>query len=840
MKLLPKLSLFTVFLVTLTALITIFFSVNTIKLILHDLNSQLFQKELDTIHEFITEEYLRLQSKGLEQEDEDYQQVLTQLKKQFTATEQYSGGQLVILDRLGETILHAGKNDKPINMMPIKEQHKKNLSTLALTWQGDGPVKNAQFMADDLNVFYKKIPQWDMGLLIALEHDELYFQLNEYIDGIVKGFFLVLLVALFIGFYFSQFMVKRIKEALNQIQAIIQGNMSARIENIRGQDEITELKKGLNSMTEIIYEKMLKQARAELKAVKSQKSSQKQHALLTAFINAMPELAFILDEDGEYIEIFGSHNDLLYRQKEMLQNKNLNDILPEPLSQQIMNTIKVTLETQETQVLQYEMQIGDELKTFEGYVAVLDYEDQSRTDKRMVVWNAHDITKQIEAQKQAHQLSLFDPLTELPNRRLLLERLDQEIARAKRHEQFGALLFIDLDNFKTINDSCGHRIGDLLLKQTANRLIKLLRREDLACRLGGDEFVVLLPNLENNIITASSQAQTIAQKVLEVIQKPYELDNQPHQISCSIGIVLFPEGDRDSHDLIKYADIAMYQAKGEGKNTIRLFAVHMQELLENRLQLQNDLREALKKDALSIHLQPQYNAKGNIISAEALVRWEHPEKGFISPAEFIPIAEESGLVHSLGKSVMEMVLQELQTILGMDLPTSFRRIAINVSPWQFARTDFIDEVKGLLEKYRVPAHYLELEITEQTLVGNFSSFSEKMKTMQQMGIHFAIDDFGTGYSSLSYLKSLPVNMLKIDRTFIRDVTIDKNDDAIVKTIIVMAKSLGLEVIAEGVETREQLEFLQGHQCNLYQGYYFSKPVPVDDFLSLVTQPRQKV
>lgn len=836
MKLLPKLSLFTVMLVTLTLLITILFSVNSIKAILYDLNEQLIKKDMAIVHQFIEKEYSALQQKGLQNDNSRFQKVISRIQAEFASSDTQGKACLIILDRQGKKILHTDDQVHDFDEQLLQQRAIFQESSLPNEEKnGISDITVQRFKEGTKEVFFKKISQWDLELFLVLEHNRLYSHLEHYFENVLSGFVLVLLIALISGFSFSRSLVRRIKGALAQIQAIKNGNMAARIQNIQGKDEITELKTGLNSMTEIIYEKMLKQARAELKSIQSQKSMQKQHALLTAFINAMPELAFILDEEGEYIEIFGSNVKLLDRQKELLVGKNINDLLPEFEAAQVMEVIAATLETQETQTLEYEMSIADSMKVFQGHASVLDYEDKSKTDKRMVVWIAHDITEQVLAKKQAHQLALFDPLTELPNRRLLLERLDQEIARAKRHGQFGALLFIDLDNFKTINDSFGHRVGDNLLKQTAKRLKNLLRKEDLACRLGGDEFVVLLSNLENNIVTASGQAQTIAYKILDLMQMPYELENQQQQISCSIGIVLFPEDDRDGHDLIKYADIAMYQAKDEGKNTVRVFAWHMQKILENRFQLQNDLRIALKEEQLTIHLQPQYNEFGDIISAEALVRWEHHEKGFISPAEFIPIAEESGLVHALGRSVMEMVLQELQRILQQTLPDSFKRIAINVSPWQFGRNDYIDEVKSLLEKYQIPAKYLEIEITEQTLVGNFSSFSEKMKAMQEMGIHFSIDDFGTGYSSLSYLKSLPVNMLKIDRTFIRDVTIDKNDDAIVKTIIVMAKNLGLEVIAEGVETRQQLEFLNANGCLLFQGYYFSQPVPVDNFIRLLLE-----
>ncbi len=646
---------------------------------------------------------------------------------------------------------------------------------------------------------------------------------------------IILLVALLTGFIFSNYLVKRIKKTLDKIQAIKNGDMNVWEEIIKGDDEITELQHGLNHMGEIISQKMFRQAKAELNAIQSKREVQEKHALLDAFTQAMPELAFVLDEDGQYIEIFGNNDQLLYQERGRLIGKKITEKLPEDVSEVIMRVITQTLVDNESKVIDYELNINDEKKYFQGHTAVFDfdYDHKKNHGKGMVIFIAHDMTEQVMAKKEAYHLSLFDPLTGLSNRRLLMERLDQEISRCTRTNEQGALLFIDLDDFKTINDSRGHRTGDLLLKEVARRLSRLSRKEDLVSRLGGDEFVILLTELGDNIVSASRRAQIVAQKTLDLLQEHYQLECEKHQISCSIGIVMFPEKGRDSHDLIKYADIAMYQAKDEGKNTIKLFAPHMQKLLENRLQIQNDLRVAIKEKKLTIHLQPQFNDKGAIISAEALVRWKHPEKGFISPAEFIPIAEESGLVHALGKAVMEMVLGDLKKILQLNLSDSFKRIAINVSPWQFSRKDYLDEVEYLLEKYQVDAKHIELEITEQTLVGNFSSFSEKMKKMQNMGIHFSIDDFGTGYSSLAYLKSLPVNMLKIDQTFIRDVTKDKNDDAIVETIIVMARSLDLEVIAEGVETVEQLNFLLAHNCYLFQGYYFSKPVDFNEFVELL-------
>ncbi len=693
MKLLTRLSLFTLVIVLMTALTTTFFSINTIRGIIYDLNSQLIQKDLDNLQSFIEDEYLALQKHGLENVNAYYQKVLGRIKREVENNYADNFKNIIVLDKNAGQIVFTGPDTKKLQ--------GENASIIHLNTVTIHPVKIRE--QGEFVYFYKKIPQWKLGLFIIVNKKTLYSRLNNYIDTIMAGLIVIISIALFSGFLFSRYLVAQVQEILNQITEIKSGNLTARIKNIGGRDEISEIKKGLNTMTDIIAEKINNQKLAEMKA---------------------------------------------------------------------------------------------------------------------------------------QQLSLFDPLTNLPNRRLLMERLEEEIARNFRHDITGALLFIDLDDFKTVNDTCGHRVGDLLLQEAAQRLDSLIRKEDLACRLGGDEFVVVLSDLSPDQMLASAQAHTTASKILEVLKQPYILEGQQHQISCSIGIVLFPEESRDSHDLVKYADIAMYQAKNSGKNTIKQFSNYMQNILEHRLYLQNELRSAIKNKALNIYLQPQYNAQGQIISAETLVRWKHPEKGFISPAEFIPVAEESGQIHALGKIVMSLVLEHLQEILAGDVPETFGCIAVNVSPVEFGRKDFVDEVKKLLDKYQIPAHYLELEITEQTLVGNFSLFAEKMKQMQKMGIRFSIDDFGTGYSSLSYLKLLPVNMLKIDRSFIRDIGIDKNDDAIVRTIIMMAKNLGLEVIAEGVESKAQMNYLLANGCHLFQGYYFSKPVTVDEFVKQLMDNNQ--
>ncbi|MFO7765815.1 MAG: EAL domain-containing protein [Pelovirga sp.] len=458
--------------------------------------------------------------------------------------------------------------------------------------------------------------------------------------------------------------------------------------------------------------------------------------------------------------------------------------------------------------------------------------DVQKTDK--VCATLRDITERKQAEARIEYLAYYDALTELPNRRLLLNRLEQNLSRARRYGHYGAMLFLDLDRFKNINDSLGHPIGDDLLKEVAERLIVDMRTEDTVSRLGGDEFVVLLADLDEDSDKAATAAQLKAETIKERLAEPYMIQENILHITPSIGVAMFPSNDgsyESGSDILRYADTAMYRAKDDGRDTIRFFLPSMQAATDHRLALEKELRHALERDELTLFFQPQVDSAGNILGAETLIRWVHPSKGFISPGTFIPIAEASGLILPIGEWVLHTACRHLKQWNDMGLGLS--HLAVNVSPRQFRQPNFIAQVQSIIQETGINPKMLCLELTEGMVIDNIVDTIEKMQGLKTLGVELSIDDFGTGYSSLAYLKKMPLDILKIDQSFVRDIEIDANDAAIVATIIAMAEHLDLKVIAEGVETGLELDFLKENGCSIFQGYFFSRPIPNDQFMDLL-------
>ncbi|MFA6203735.1 MAG: PAS domain S-box protein [Gallionella sp.] len=446
-----------------------------------------------------------------------------------------------------------------------------------------------------------------------------------------------------------------------------------------------------------------------------------------------------------------------------------------------------------------------------------------------------DITRSKIAEEEIKSLAFFDPLTGLPNRRLLQDRLQQALTSAGRSGKEGALLFIDLDNFKALNDTLGHDIGDMLLEQVAQRLIACVREGDTVARLGGDEFVVILEDLSTQNLEAAEQTETVAEKILVGLNLPYQLGANEHHSTPSIGATLFGDHQKLSiENLLKQADIAMYQAKRAGRNTLRFFDPQMQDIINTRASLEIDLRNALEKRQFQLYYQLQTDQTRRPLGAEALLRLKHPERGIVSPAQFIPLAEESGLILPIGLWVLDTACAQLKAWQGQP-HTRGLKLAVNVSASQFHQSDFIEQVRAAVRRHGIDPRLLKLELTESMLQSDVEQTIATMNAMRAIGIHFSLDDFGTGYSSLQYLKQLPIDQLKIDQSFVRDIETDSSDLTIVHTIIAMAQSLGLEVIAEGVETENQHRLLQDKGCMQYQGYLFGKPVPIELFEMQLTQ-----
>ena len=443
-----------------------------------------------------------------------------------------------------------------------------------------------------------------------------------------------------------------------------------------------------------------------------------------------------------------------------------------------------------------------------------------------------DITARKVAEDEIKHLAFYDPLTQLPNRRLLMDRLHQALVARARNKRQGALMLIDLDNFKTLNDTLGHEKGDLLLQQVAQRLVTCVREGDTVARLGGDEFVVMLEDLSEFQEDAAKQGEAVGEKIIATLNQPYLLAGYENRSTPSIGLTLFSGHHNSIEELMKQADLAMYQSKTAGRNTLRFFDPQMQAAVSDRAAMEVDMRNALSQQQFMLYYQPQVVGDGRMTGAEALLRWQHPRRGLVSPLEFIPIAEETGLILPLGRWVLETACTQL-AIWAAQPHMAHLSLAVNVSAKQLHQANFVDEVLAVLDSSGANPQRLKLELTESLLVSDVENTIVKMTALKARGVGFSLDDFGTGYSSLSYLKRLPLDQLKIDQGFVRDILIDPNDAAISKMVIALAESLGLTVIAEGVEIQAQKDFLASRGCYTYQGYLFSRPLPLHKFEALV-------
>lgn len=430
-----------------------------------------------------------------------------------------------------------------------------------------------------------------------------------------------------------------------------------------------------------------------------------------------------------------------------------------------------------------------------------------------------DITKDEKVRQRLYQLAYFDGVTELPNRHLFMDRLEQQIKHARRDQSSFALMFLDLDRFKSINDTMGHSIGDLLLSQVSNRLRELVRSVDTVARMGGDEFTVLLPGSNSPLCS-----KRVANKILDCMATPFDLDGRQYHISVSIGISRYPEDGSDCETLIKNADIAMYHAKANGRNTFHFFDSGLTHKIHDQVHLESDLREALNQNHLELHYQPQKDLQtGEWVGVEALLRWNHPNHGMIPPSEFVKIAEESGLIVNIGYWVLQRAITQFLEWqeTGIDVGV----LSINLSPHQFLQNNLIERVESLLKETGMPAERLGLEVTESAAMPNFQYSIKTLESLRELGTRVYIDDFGTGFSSLSQLRRLPIDVLKIDRQFVSDIPHNNDGVAIAQAIVAMAKALRYRIVAEGIETEEQFAFLRALGCDTGQGYHFSRPVP---------------
>jgi diguanylate cyclase (GGDEF)-like protein/PAS domain S-box-containing protein len=550
-------------------------------------------------------------------------------------------------------------------------------------------------------------------------------------------------------------------------------------------------------------------------------------AKLRAVINGALDAIVSINESGEIVEFNPAAERIFGYQRKDVMGRSLAEVIIPPSSREAHSAGHQLFITSGNKK-KFDERIELVAMRADGSEFPVELTLTSLKDESMSIVTGfiRDITTRKNAEEAINKLAFYEPLTGLPNRRLFLDRLNQAFAHSVREASYGAVIFLDLDNFKSLNDSRGHDVGDKLLIQVAERIKNQIREDDTVSRLGGDEFVILIQNLSNNQEAALFFAREIAEKLLHSICVPYNLNGFEHHGSSSIGVCLFLGYEVSQDELLKRADAAMYQAKAKGRNTLCFYDPEMQLAVEKRVQMQSELRSALELKQLSLHYQIQVDSNRNVIGVEALLRWNKPDVGMISPAEFIPVAEDTGLILPLGAWVIESACQQLKVWEDADVGRQLK-LAVNVSAKQFKQPNFVSDVKSALEKTGADPRLLKLELTESIVLDDVGVAALKMLELRALGVRFSMDDFGTGYSSLIYLKKLPLTQIKIDKSFVRDIEVDKSDAEIVKTIVLMGQALGFNVIAEGVETEAQFDLLRQYGCQQFQGYLFSRPVEIE-------------
>lgn len=673
-------------------------------------------------------------------------------------------------------------------------------------------------------------------LLLDVDHYQALLPFLErvgwvFASGVVR--YLLLVLALFIVFH-SQ-LTRPLNRLVSRIDAADPSDPMrnrVRITPRHADDELGRIAAAINRSFEEVNELMDEKQRQQLVL----KESERHKHLI---IDSVPQMIFARDAEGRFMFVNQSAADHFGLPVAALEGQRLQDLGVSMTASEIAECLSEDLHVLES----------DE-ESFLDDVCYHDAQGRARIwlehrqpidyyGKRIVLGVASDVTDQKMIQQQIRHQAFHDSLTDLPNRALLLETLNRELDRSRRHEYCGAVLFIDLDHFKKINDSLGHPAGDLVLQSVSQRLRSACRGEDTIARLGGDEFVIVVPELDGNLESAAGKALDVAEKVRNLVSQPIEVQDQWLSVTCSIGIAMFPENNVDVHGILRYADTAMYHAKGEGRDAVEFFSEAMAAMVNRHLVLENQLRAAIEHEQFVMYFQPQVDCVNNrIIGAELLLRWQHPEMGLVPPAEFIPILESSKLIIPVGLWLLRAAFLQINQWVEKGIWQPSWKLGINISPRQFRDKTFVDDVKTLLQQTGVMPQLIEFEITESIVIHSIDEAVITMQKLRDLGISFSLDDFGTGYSSLGYLKVLPVDAIKIDRTFVRDMCEDPHDAAIVDATLALSRRIGLAVIAEGVEQEEQLAQLRQLRCRSYQGFLYSRPVTASHFEALAIRAHQ--
>jgi diguanylate cyclase (GGDEF)-like protein/PAS domain S-box-containing protein len=664
----------------------------------------------------------------------------------------------------------------------------------------------------------------DVDMALASFYDRSVLVL---ISGVLRNCLLVIL--LFFAFY--RLLAKPLLQMSNEIieiQPNHPGEKRLTVINSESPDELTGLSMAVNSLMDSVEHTLSRRMEAE-------ESARESEELIRRVFNEMPSMIAVRDlegvisysnpnfdafcglQEGEAIgqNMFGADFDFFFnKQQDLKQRLKENGLQEQP------GTIEFDgyFHNSAGETLYLQCHSTPIVMSGESYILMV----------------LNDISDRRQVEEKMEYMAYHDTLTGLPNRPHLVERLENEIMRSRRHHYYGAVLFIDLDHFKNINDSLGHSVGDELLRQVARRLRSVVREEDVVSRLSGDEFVVVLTILDDDFDTACLKAGEVAEKIRQTICDPYPHEDIRLHISCSIGVKIYEEDRTSADELLRFADTAMYQVKSRGRNAVEFFNVEMSEKVSKQLLLEAELHKAYENSEFILYFQPKYFARTRKIKgAEALIRWQHPERGMVSPGEFIPQLESSGLMFDVGYWIIQEGCRTAKSMQVLGLWQQGMRMSINISPRQLLDVNFTDGVKRILAEEAIDGGVLDFEVTESVAIDNIENSIETMNKLIELNISFSLDDFGTGYSSISYLKRLPVENLKIDYSFVRDIEEDYNDRALVKMIVAMGHMLDLNVVAEGVETDGQMAILDNFGCHYYQGYLLSRPIPKTDFKDLL-------
>jgi len=765
------------------------------------------------------------------------------------------------LGKTGETVLSTHYDDQHVMYIaPLKREVElelfkpRDFSKVPLPMrqalsgvQGGGVVNDYRDV--EVVAAWRYLPELRWGMVVKIDADEVFaplYQQRRYLLGVLLALVLLGGVA---AFFFGRELVNRLKRFSHTADEIAHGDLSKRVEDA-GRDEISTLAQNFNRMTEYLQasyrslegrveertrelhvsNEQLQEEIIEREHIEKALRDAQEHLRIAATTFETHEAILITDARANIVRVNQAFQNTTGYSAEEVIGKNPNILSSGRQDQTFYDDMWQQLLANGT----WSGELWDRHKDghiYPKYLTITAVKNGAgETTEYVSIFS--DITERKRAEEEIRNLAFYDVLTKLPNRRLLLDRLHLALSVSARSRLYGAVLFLDMDRFKTLNDTLGHDYGDLLLIEVAERICFCVREVDTVARFGGDEFVILLEEIGKNAEEASQKVALIAEKIRAALSVPYKIREHGYHSSPSIGVNLYCGNERTVEDLLKHADMAMYEAKESGRNTVRFFDPVMQQSVAARASLESDLRRAVSDQQMQLYYQIQVDSAQQILGAEALVRWIHPTRGMVSPAQFIPLAEESSLILDIGGWVLDAACQQLVAWSKM-AHTSHLTLAVNVSGQQFKQRDFVEKVAHVLQTYQVDASRLKLELTESVVLNDVTDVISKMRALKALRVRLSMDDFGTGYSSLSYLKQLPLDQIKIDQSFVRDMTTDQNDAVMVQTIIDMAKNFGLNVIAEGVETEAQKHLLEQLGCLNYQGYLFSKPVPIEQFEALL-------